>query len=859
MAFRDLSIRMKLTLVMTLLLAIMSVGVYLYFPARFKAQAVESAIKNAAALTEMTATSIADGVDSRDPTAIAEVLASLRRNPDVIYLVVLAPGGEQVASFNPLMADQVDFTAIPHGPLRTPYSIPHADRIGDDPSSAPAPAGIEGGESADGTIYQVVTPVREHGRDLGMMYVGISLDAIQTAIARSRATVALVTLIAFMAGVVAVFFLSTLIVGPLQRIAQTAERIADGDLSQRADVGAQDEVGQLARAFNQMVDRLNGAREQLRQWSRTLEQRVEERTRALQDEVEERRRAVEALLVSEERYRLLFERNLAGVYIATSEGRIVSCNETCARIFGYESPEALIAARATVPYRSNRIRGVLAHRLREEGAVLNEEVEIETPGEPPKWILENVRLVEGESEGATLEGIVLDITERKRAEEKMVFRAYHDVLTGLPNRSLFLDRLNVQLAHAERQRSAFAVLFIDLDDMKVINDTLGHSVGDEMLKVLAHRLSSTLRRGDSVARVGGDEFLILLSSIHGEADAERVANKIQERFSEPFIVDEEEVHVTASIGCALYPSDGDDADALIRNADGAMYRVKETGGNGVELCSRTARRGLGRLSLEQQIRSALDRDEFEVYFQPQVSVATGELSGAEALVRWKRPDQSVVDPAGFVTVAEQTGLITPIGDVVLRKACAQMERWRASGIAPPRLAVNVSVRQFYQRDFIGSIERVLSDTSYAPSGLELEITESVAVQKTDRSRRMLQQLRSIGISIAIDDFGTGQSSLTYLRRFEIDAVKIDKSFVYDIERQSRVDWIINAVLVLATQLSLRTCAEGVETDQQLSFLAEHGCTEAQGYLISPPLPAAVFEERFLGGGSQPERIRFDRK
>ncbi len=846
MVIGRLSIRTKLTAVMTLLLAITSVAVYVYFPSRFRAQAVESVVQKAAALTEMTSFSIAKGVATHDLSAVAEVLTAMRRNPDLVYIVVLDQGGTTFGGFDEIAANQESFRSIPMRRLVAGLQLPRG-AAPSGVSGQTTPREIDGGVSSDGAVYQTLSPVRYHGRLVGTVYLGVSLDPIRADINRSKATIALVTAIAFMVGVLAVFALSTFITGPLQRIARTAEQIAEGDMSQRADVQSGDEVGQMAKAFNLMIDRVHSAWRELEQWGKTLELRVDERTRELTAEVDERRRAEEALRVSEEQYRLLIERNLAGVYVASADGTIVSCNEACARIFGFPSREEFLAGTAAVPYMYRHDRDSIMRRLAENGAVTNEEVELAGRDGRSIWALENVRLIPGKDDAtpASLEGIVLDVTDRKRSEEEIAFKAYHDALTRLPNRALFLDRLRIALAQAERNGTELAVLFLDLDDMKIINDTLGHATGDDLLRKLGDRLEATLRRGDTVARVGGDEFLLLLAQIHGERDAERVAGKIHERLTEPFLVEDDEMLVTTSIGVAVYPADGDTAEALIRSADGAMYRVKERGGNGFELCSRIGRSGLGRLSLEAQMRTALERDEFEVYYQPQLNIATRALSGAEALVRWNHPDRSIVEPAAFIAVAEQTGLIASIGEAVLRKACSQMVAWQESGSAPPRIAVNVSARQFYQRDFIGMIERVLAETRYEPRNLELEITESVAVQKTDRSLRMLRRLREMGITIAIDDFGTGQSSLSYLKRFPVDAVKIDKSFVFDIEKHASDEWIVTAVLLLATQLGLRTVAEGVETEAQCAFLAEHGCLDMQGYLISRPVPASIFEKRML--------------
>jgi len=840
-----LPVRTKLALVMTLLLAATSVAVYLYFPVEMERQVLHLVIQKSAGLTEMAAHSMGRGLSAHDPAAVAEALTAMRRNPDLLYLMVLDRNGASFAAFNEMVASQSDYRSIRMNTVNESLRLP---RGGAPPMRRQLESAVSGGASADGAVYQTFAPVRYQGRRVGSLFLGVSLDRVHEQTARSRATIAMVTAVAFLLCTAAVFALSTFITGPLKRMVETAEQITAGDLSRRAPVGSSDEMGQLARAFNVMIDRMHTAWTELELWGRTLESRVEARTRELQDEVDERRRAEEALRRTEERYRLLFERNLAAVYIASEDGRILSCNNACARLFGYTSPQEFLqdTGAGGVPYMHRHDRDSILRRLREDGAVMNEEVELCGRGGESIWVLENVRMIHPDAAGAaSLEGIVLDITDRRRSEEEIEFKAFHDELTRLPNRSLFLDRLEIALAQAQRNNAASAVMFIDLDDMKVINDTLGHATGDSLLKLVADRLSRTLRLGDTVARVGGDEFLVLLAQISGEADAVNVAEKIQAALADGFFVNTDELQITASTGVALYPGDGATAEQLIRHSDGAMYRVKERGGNSFELCSRSGRGGPGRLSLEQQIRTAIERDELTVYYQPQVAIATRALSGAEALVRWNHPDGTLVEPAGFIPVAEQSGLIAPLGELVLRKACQQMVAWQSEHDAPERMAVNVSARQFYQRDLPGMIARVLAETRLDPARLEIEITESVAMHKTDRSLRMLRQLREMGISVAIDDFGTGQSSLAYLKRFAIDTVKIDKSFVRDLDGRASDEWIVTAVLLLAKQLGLRTVAEGVESEAQCAVLAKHGCTDIQGFLISRPIPPRLFAEQFL--------------
>ncbi|MGZ8779731.1 MAG: EAL domain-containing protein, partial [Thermoanaerobaculia bacterium] len=772
---------------MTSLLAVVSLAVYLYFPARLHQELVNAATRQSAALTGMAAFSVADGLQERNQPAVAAALAGIRRNPDLVYLILLDERGQVFASYNDIMARTVAWDRLPMEAIERPRQVLQAGQR----SVQPASSRIEGGMTPDRSIYQTTAPVQHRGRTIGRIYTGMSLGAARAEAVQGRATITLVTLIAFLVGTIAVIALSTVITTPLQKIAEVSEEIAEGDFSKRAEVTSGDEVGQMARSFNRMV-------EHVEEWNRTLETRVAERTRELS--------------VSEEQYRRLFERNLAGVYVAAEDGTVFDCNLACAQLFGYDTREDFLLR--SIEYMHPHQRDSIVRRLREHGAVANEEVELRGRDGNPVWALENVRRIAPNTGApAVLEGILLDIGDRKRAEQEIEFKAYHDPLTHLPNRALFLDRLEVAIAQARRNHTTLAVLFLDLDDMKSINDTFGHVMGDRVLQSVGERLVHSARGGDTVARVGGDEFLVLLAH-NDEGEAEAVARKILERLSAPLRIDRDELYVTTSIGVALFPADGDDAESLIRHADGAMYRVKEAGGHDLELSSRGTKRSVGRLSLEEQLRAGIDRDEFVLHYQPQVHIRSRALSGAEALVRWQRPDGTLVMPSGFVTVCEQSGLITALGEVVLTKACTQMMAWQKVGTAPPRMGVNVSARQFYQRDFIGMVERVLLATGLAPIRLELEITETVAMQTSERALTMLRALRAMGIAVAVDDFGTGQSSLAYLKRFPIDTVKIDRSFV-SATKGGVVDApIVEAVLHLASSLGLRTVAEGIETAEQ---------------------------------------------
>jgi diguanylate cyclase (GGDEF)-like protein/PAS domain S-box-containing protein len=439
--------------------------------------------------------------------------------------------------------------------------------------------------------------------------------------------------------------------------------------------------------------------------------------------------------------------------------------------------------------------------------------------------------------------IIRDITTRIQAEETIRHQAYHDALTGLPNRLLFEDRLSVAIAQARRAKEILAILFIDLDRFKVINDTLGHNIGDQLLKVLGQRLVKCMRDGDTVARMGGDEFTVLLPTIKSKNDAIRAAERIFEILKPVFNLENHELYVSGSIGIAFYPQCGENPQTLLKNADIALYQVKDLGGdNNYKIYSSdTDDLSLERLSLESGLRQAIERNELLLHYQPRVNLNTGAVTGMEALVRWNRPHLGMVAPGAFIPVAEETGLILPIGEWVLNAACKQVKEWHNSGIQPGPVAVNLSARQLHQGDFLETVIRILNTTNLPPQFLELELTESLLMKNTDSINRLLHKLSDMGIQISIDDFGTGYSSLSYLKRFPINTLKIDQSFVRNITTDSNDAVIAQTVIRMAHSFGFRAVAEGVETLEQLNVLRSLECDEAQGYYFSKPLPNEDFE------------------
>ena len=436
-------------------------------------------------------------------------------------------------------------------------------------------------------------------------------------------------------------------------------------------------------------------------------------------------------------------------------------------------------------------------------------------------------------------GVAKDISDRKKAEETIYHQAYHDLLTGLPNRLLFKDRLNLAMAQAKRSRQKLAVMFLDLDRFKVVNDSLGHVVGDQLLQSVANRLGKCVREGDTLARLGGDEFTLLLPQVVHPEDAANTAKKILSVLGRPFFLAGQDHHFSASIGIAIYPEDGDSVDGLIKNADIAMYHVKDLGRNNYAFFTQVKNTTYSdRLSLESDLRKSVTNNELELYYQPQVNTTTGAIVGMEALIRWNHPLRGLLYPADFIPLAEETGLIGAIGEWVLQTACSQSRSWQTAGMLPIRMSVNLSAHQIEQQNFLDTMVQLLRDTGLPSQHLEIEITESAMMKDIEKTQDKLRQLAGLGVRISVDDFGTGYSSLSYLKNLPIHSIKIDQSFIRDITPSESETSIVTAMIQIAKGLKLKLIAEGVETDYQLAFLRNNHCEECQGFLFSRPVNTA---------------------
>lgn len=587
------------------------------------------------------------------------------------------------------------------------------------------------------------------------------------------------------------------------------------------------------------------AEEALRALNESLENRVSERTA----EVE---KAYDLLLSSRQTLQVILDSMPYGVVIIGKDKRIRNANAAALALMGYNYEKEIngkLCNETLCPSEDGKCPIIdMKEKLDRSERILITQQGRHVP------ILKTVVPITLDGEQVLLEAVI-DITERKMAEDQIRFLAYYDNLTRLPNRAFSTELLNRALTCAERYNTVMATLFVDLDAFKRINDTLGHSIGDELLKAVAERLLNSVRKSDyvsrskkeaddndevsnTVSRLGGDEFIVILTEMSHDYDGGTVANRILHDLAEPFMLDGHEVFISASIGISLYPTDGRDVEALLKNADIAMYHAKEQGKNNFQFYDESMNAmALKRLRLENELRKALEHNEFQLYFQPKVRVENKELIGVEALLRWNHPEHGLLPPSEFISLAEETGLIAPIGEWVLRTACEQAKAWQVDGLQPLTISVNISQRQFEQHLFLESVLDILKNAHLSPHFLELEITESLIMHDPEKIIAMLGELKATGIMISIDDFGTGYSSLEYLRKLPLDALKIDRSFITHAVTNGDDAAIARAVIAMAHTLNLKVIAEGVENSAQLEFLRELDCDEAQGFLFGRPVPA----------------------
>jgi len=567
---------------------------------------------------------------------------------------------------------------------------------------------------------------------------------------------------------------------------------------------------------------------------------------------------------SEKMYRYMVDASPDIIYMLDHEGRFTFVNDRACQLLGYRREELIGRHYGMLVVDDDRERACHTFNERRAGERASRNVELRvccrTGTQHERAFHSTVMTISLNAVGMHLSGqapgtpaffgtygIARDVSSRKRAEEVIFHQAYHDILTDLPNRTLFKDRLGQAMLQARRRQGQLAVMFLDLDRFKLVNDTLGHVKGDELLQQAAARLKDCLRKGDTLARQGGDEFTVVLPELHGPDDARIVADKFLERLHQPFDLDGHEVHISASIGIALYPAHGESIDTLLRHADIAMYRVKALGKNGHAFYEPSMQDASHqKIALEHSLRKAIERGELEMYYQPQVDAASGRIVGAEALMRWNHPQRGVVTPDEFLPFAEENGLMLPVSEWMIGALCRDMAHWMPLGGGQLKLSLNLSPQYLDRGDFCEKMRHALAEHGIAPGRIEVEITENIAIRNPQHAIEQLHKLGQLGVSVAIDDFGTGYSSLAYLHRFPVHTIKIDQSFVQQIHEESGHYPVVLAIISISRSLNLNLVAEGVETEVQARYLQAHGCGTMQGFLFHRPMPLGRFVDVLSG-------------
>ncbi|MFI5303695.1 MAG: EAL domain-containing protein [Nitrospiria bacterium] len=681
-------------------------------------------------------------------------------------------------------------------------------------------------QDPEGSNFLVIfEPMFLKGKINGWIRLDLSLKESESKIWRSFLNLFFLAIILTTVAMISTLAISRNIRKVLQNLVLKFKKLSEGNFSEKLHIQSNDELGHVAQSYNILVDKMS----------------------SMVFTIEEKRQRAEAELKdSEELFRALYEDANHPVYVFEENLKFVDANPFACEFYGYTLEEFKGMNLYDLAISDDRhAQETLFDKLvREEGYFIKELRQQRSTGEVITVTSDIVGIMRGGKRFYVCK--ITDITERKLAEIRLSHLANYDLLTNLPNRLLFVDRLNQALSHAKRTQKLVAVLFLDIDRFKTINDTLGHPVGDKLLQAISKILVAG-RETDTVTRLGGDEFTIVLTNIGHAKDAVLVAEKLLSTLSaNPFQVAGHEIFITASIGITLYPYDGDDIETLLKNADIAMYRAKDKGRNTYQFYTRDMNNtALERLELETGLRRAIEKEELELHYQPIVDAESGEIIAAEALLRWNHPTLGKVPPDKFIGLAEETGLILPIGEWVLRKACRQNRAWQESGCSEIRIAVNISVRQFQDARFVEIVKNVLEESKINPSLLELEITESNLMHNLERTRETLQLLNQKGVRFSVDDFGTGYSSLSYLKRFAINTLKIDRSFIKDIIQDPDDKAITAAVIAMAHSLKLQVIAEGVETKEQLQYLQSLNCDSLQGFLFCKPLPPEDFRALLL--------------
>lgn len=731
--------------------------------------------------------------------------------------------------------------------------------------------------SMDESYLQVTHPILDGLA--GYVHIGMDMRRIKSYIRSAVLRQQVLTLLVFLGSVVLAWAFVSNISKPLRRLQDYARRVAARDYQAGVDIDSEDEIGDLATAMttmaveiNELVGSLEGrvrlATEELQRAKDDLEIKVEERTSELSRtniqlkiEIAERKVVGEALKKTEQKYRSIFENAVEGIFQVSPDGYFISANPAMARIYGFDSPAEFMTAVNGGEQQFHvdaEARKAYFAELHRNGVIKDHVSQVRRADGRVIWVSENARKVtDARGEILHFEGSFEDITLRKEAEEQLVHQAFHDPLTGLPNRVLFMDHLRMAMERSKRREDyLYAVLYLDLDRFKIINDSLGHDTGDSLLKAAAGVLENCARTVDTVARFGGDEFAVLLEEITAPRDAIKIAKRIIFEMSNPFDLDGSEVFTSASIGIVLHTDKYSRPESLLRDADTAMYRAKEMGKSRFKVFNqRMHEQAIELMELETDLRRAVDHVELHAVYQPIVSLENFAVSGFEVLVRWPHPTQGLIMPDSFIPLAEDTGLIYAIDYRIIEQACGQVRLWRErmpgahfAAAAPMTLNLNLSGKHFKQPHLLQQLERILADSNLPPEVLNLEITESALMENPTTAGELLVRLKDFGVGLSIDDFGTGYSSLSYLQRFPIDIVKIDRAFVAGVEEDRDSRAIIRTIVSLGLSLGHKVVAEGVETQAQLEFLVESGCQYAQGFLFSKPVGVEEVE-RILDNGA----------